>query len=300
MDATPVTLGQEFGGYAAQIRYGMERLLASLPRRRRGAARRHRGRHRDQHPARVRCRRDRESTPHDRACRFTEARNHFEAQGCPGRTGRGLGSAAHARREPVQDLQRPALDGIGPEGRAGEISLPDLQPGSSIMPGKVNPVICRGDHEVCAQVIGNDTTVAFAGAQGNFELNVMFPVIARNLLESIQPAGQCHRLLADRCVDGIMANVERCRALRRILALDRHAAEQVHRVRGGRQGRQAGAQGKQDDSRRGVRKRLRRRRHADRGATRCCPRRALDDPAAGLAQYQPWADLKLQAPHGLP
>ena len=103
---------------------------------------------------------------------------------------------------------------------------------------------------VGAQVIGNDATVAFAGAAGNFELNVMLPVIARNLLESIRLLANVSRLLADRCVDGITANVERCRELRRVLAVDRHPAEPLHRLRGGGQGRQAGAGRAQDDPRR--------------------------------------------------
>jgi fumarate hydratase, class II len=101
----------------------------------------------------------------------------------------------------------------GPRAGLGEITLPDLQPGSSIMPGKVNPVICEATLMVCAQVIGNDAAVAFAGAGGNFELNVMLPVMARNTLESIKLLANVSRLLADRCVAGIEANVEHCRTL---------------------------------------------------------------------------------------
>jgi fumarate hydratase class II len=103
--------------------------------------------------------------------------------------------------------------GSGPRAGLGEIALPDLQPGSSIMPGKVNPVICEATLMVAAQVIGNDTTITVAGAGGNFELNVMLPVIARNLLESISLLANSSRLLADRCVDGITANVGHARAL---------------------------------------------------------------------------------------
>ena len=99
----------------------------------------------------------------------------------------------------------------GPRTGLAEIHLPDLQPGSSIMPGKVNPVVPEAALMVCAQVIGNDAAVAFAGAPGNFELNVMLPVMARNLLESIRLLANASRLLADRCVDGITADVERCR-----------------------------------------------------------------------------------------
>jgi fumarate hydratase, class II len=100
----------------------------------------------------------------------------------------------------------------GPRTGLAEIRLPDLQPGSSIMPGKVNPVLVEALTQVSAQVMGNDTVVAFAGSQGNFELNVYMPVIARNLLESIRLLGNVTRLFADRCVAGIEADVERCRA----------------------------------------------------------------------------------------
>jgi fumarate hydratase class II len=103
--------------------------------------------------------------------------------------------------------------GSGPRAGLGEISLPDLQPGSSIMPGKVNPVVCEATLMVCVQVIGNDAAVAFAGTTGHFELNVMLPAMARNLLESIQLLASVTRLLADRCVAGIKANVEHCRTL---------------------------------------------------------------------------------------
>src|SRR5213083_3581102 len=101
--------------------------------------------------------------------------------------------------------------GSGPLTGLGEIQLPDLQPGSSIMPGKVNPVIPEAVSQVVAQVYGNDAAVAFAGSQGNFELNVYLPVIARNLLESIRLLSNVSRLFADKCIAGIEANVERCR-----------------------------------------------------------------------------------------
>ena len=144
---------------------------------------------------------------------LTEARNHFEAQGARD----GLVEASGALRTIAVSLNKIANDlrwmGSGPRAGLGEIALPDLQPGSSIMPGKVNPVICEATTMVCAQVIGNDAAVAFAGASGNFELNVMLPVMARNLLESIRLLANVSRLLADRCVDGIVANVEHCRTL---------------------------------------------------------------------------------------
>jgi fumarate hydratase class II len=99
----------------------------------------------------------------------------------------------------------------GPRTGLAEINLPDLQPGSSIMPGKVNPVLPEATLMVCAQVTGNDTAVTISGASGNFELNVMMPVLARNLLESIRLLSTSSRLLADRCIDGITANVDRMR-----------------------------------------------------------------------------------------
>ena len=144
---------------------------------------------------------------------LTEARDHFEAQGARD----GLVEASGALRTIAVSLNKIANDlrwmGSGPRAGLGEIALPDLQPGSSIMPGKVNPVICEATTMVCAQVIGNDAAVAFAGASGNFELNVMLPVMARNLLESIRLLANVSRLLADRCVTGIVANVEHCRTL---------------------------------------------------------------------------------------
>jgi fumarate hydratase class II len=103
--------------------------------------------------------------------------------------------------------------GSGPRTGLAEIHLPDLQPGSSIMPGKVNPVVAEATLMVCAQVIGNDAAVTFAGAAGNFELNVMMPVLARNVLESLRLLTNTSRLLADRCIDGITADVDRCREL---------------------------------------------------------------------------------------
>ncbi|WP_371777682.1 class II fumarate hydratase [Streptomyces sp. NBC_01438] len=210
MDATPVTLGQEFGGYAAQIRYGIERLYASLPRLAElplgGTAV---GTGINTPPgfsaaviaevARV------------TALPLTEARDHFEAQGARD----GLVEASGQLRTIAVSLTKISNDlrwmASGPRTGLAEISLPDLQPGSSIMPGKVNPVIPEAVLMVAAQVTGNDATVAAAGAAGNFELNVMLPVIAKNLLESVRLLANVSRLLADRTVDGITANVERAR-----------------------------------------------------------------------------------------
>jgi len=212
MDATPVTLGQEFGGYAAQVRYGVDRINAVLPRVAElplggtavgtgintpaGFA-----------PSVISIIADETGLP------LTEARDHFEAQGARD----GLVEASGALRTIAVSLTKIANDlrwmGSGPTAGLGEITLPDLQPGSSIMPGKVNPVICEATLMVCAQVIGNDATVTFAGSAGNFELNVMLPVIARNVLESVRLLTNVSRLLADRCVAGIEANVAHCRTL---------------------------------------------------------------------------------------
>jgi fumarate hydratase, class II len=142
---------------------------------------------------------------------FTEARNHFEAQGARDAlvelSGQ-LKTVAVGLTKLCNDLRWMSS---GPRTGLAEINLPDLQPGSSIMPGKVNPVLPEATLMVCAQVIGNDTAVTVSGASGNFELNVMMPVLARNLLESIRLLSTSTRLLADRCIDGITANVERMR-----------------------------------------------------------------------------------------
>lgn len=143
---------------------------------------------------------------------LTEARDHFEAQGARD----GLVETSGQLRTIAVSLTKISNDlrwmASGPRTGLAEINLPDLQPGSSIMPGKVNPVIPEAVLMVAAQVTGNDATVATAGAAGNFELNVMLPVIAKNLLESVRLLANASRLLADRTVDGITANVERARA----------------------------------------------------------------------------------------
>jgi fumarate hydratase, class II len=212
MDATPVTLGQEFGGYAAQIGRGIERVEAALPRIAElplGGTAVGTGINTPAGFAEsvISLIADKTGLP------LTEAHDHFEAQGARD----GLVEASGVLRTIAVSLHKIANDlrwmASGPRAGLGEITLPDLQPGSSIMPGKVNPVICEATLMVCAQVIGNDATVAFAGASGNFELNVMLPVMARNTLESIQLLANVSRLLADRCVTGIEANVEHCRTL---------------------------------------------------------------------------------------
>src|SRR5689334_12276854 len=210
MDATPVTLGQEFAGYAAQVRYGVERLQAVLPR-----------------VAELPLGGTAVGTGINAPVGFagevialiaaetglplTEARDHFEAQGARD----GLVELSGALRTIAVGLNKISNDirwmGSGPRTGLTELFLPDLQPGSSIMPGKVNPVLCEAVCQVVAQVVGNDAAIAWSGASGNFELNVMLPVIARNLLESIHLLANVTRVFADRCIDGLEANVDRCR-----------------------------------------------------------------------------------------
>ncbi|HLL07827.1 MAG TPA: class II fumarate hydratase [Nocardioidaceae bacterium] len=210
MDATPVTLGQEFGGYAAQVRYGVERLQTTLPRVAElplGGTAVGTGINTPPGFAALVI----EALARESGLPLTEARNHFEAQGARD----GLVELSGQLRTIAVGLVKICNDlrwmGSGPRTGLAEIRLPDLQPGSSIMPGQVNPVIPEAVVMVCAQVVGNDAAVAFAGAAGNFELNVALPVMARNLLESIRLLATSTRLLADRCVAGIEADVERCR-----------------------------------------------------------------------------------------
>lgn len=210
MDATPVTLGQEFGGYAAQVRYGIERLQSTLPRLAElplGGTATGTGINTKPGFAAATIEELNKAT----GLTFTEARNHFEAQGARD----GLVEASGQLRTIAVSLTKIANDirwmGSGPLAGLAEIHLPDLQPGSSIMPGKVNPVLPEATVQVAAQVIGNDAAVAFAGSQGNFELNVMLPLMARNLLESIRLISNVVPLLADRCIDGLIADVDRCK-----------------------------------------------------------------------------------------
>jgi fumarate hydratase class II len=210
MDATPVTLGQEFGGYAAQIRRGIERVEASLPRTAEvplGGTAVGTGINTPVgFPQRVI-----ELLAEGTGLPVTEAVDHFEAQGARD----GLVEMSGQLRTIAVSLTKICNDlrwmGSGPRTGLAEIHLPDLQPGSSIMPGKVNPVLPEATLMVAAQVIGNDVTITTAGASGSFELNVMLPVIGRNLLESMRLLTNASRTLADRCIDGITADVERCR-----------------------------------------------------------------------------------------
>jgi fumarate hydratase class II len=212
MDATPVTLGQEFGGYAAQIRYGIERIQATIPRV-------------AEVPLGGTAVGTGINTPKGfpqevikllakaTALPITEARDHFEAQGARD----SLVEASGALRVLAVSLTKINNDlrwmGSGPNAGLGELAIPDLQPGSSIMPGKVNPVIPEAVLMVCARVIGNDQTVAWAGASGNFELNVAIPVMGNSLLESIRLLANSSRVLADKTIEGLEANKERALAL---------------------------------------------------------------------------------------
>ncbi|WP_158864988.1 class II fumarate hydratase [Leifsonia sp. AG29] len=212
MDATPVTLGQEFGGYAAQIRYGIERVQAALTR-----------------VAEVPLGGTAVGTGINTPLGFpqlviellraetelpiTEARNHFEAQA----NRDALVETSGALRTIAVSLTKISNDlrwmGSGPNTGLGELHIPDLQPGSSIMPGKVNPVIPEAVLMVAARVVGNDATIAWSGASGLFELNVAIPVMGTALLESVRLLTQASRVLADKTVRGLEANLERARAL---------------------------------------------------------------------------------------
>jgi fumarate hydratase class II len=212
MDATPVTLGQEFGGWAAQVRKGGERLVKVLPELEElalggtavgtginapaGFA-----------EAVIVLMSERTGFP------FREAEDHFEAQGAKD----AVVMASGALKTIAVSLFKIANDirflGSGPTSGLAEIRIPDLQPGSSIMPGKVNPVMSEMMMQVAAQVIGNDATITWSGANGNFELNVMMPVLAHNLLESIGLLSAAASTFAVRCVDGIEVNTERVQEL---------------------------------------------------------------------------------------
>ena len=211
MDATPVTLGQEFGGYAAQVRMGIERLRDTLPRV-------------AELPLGGTAVGTGLNAPHGFAARvieelrsatgltLTEARNHFEAQGAQD----SLVELSGQLRTIAVSLTKIANDlrwmGSGPRAGLAEIRIPDLQPGSSIMPGKVNPVIAEALLMVCAQVVGNDAAIAWGGASGAFELNIMLPMLGSNVLQSIGLLAKASRLFAERLVDGITADEARARA----------------------------------------------------------------------------------------
>ena len=213
MDAVPVTLGQEFSGYARQIELGIARVTSTLERL-------------GELPIGGTAVGTGLNTPADFGAKvteelksltgineLTEAGNHFEAQA----NRDGLVEFSGAMRTVAVSLYKIANDirlmGSGPLTGFAEIHLPDLQPGSSIMPGKVNPVLCETATQVSAQVIGNDAAVAFSGTQGQFELNVFIPVMARNVLESARLLANTARQFATKLVDGIEPNVERMQTL---------------------------------------------------------------------------------------
>ena len=212
MDATPVTLGQEFSGYARQIRLGIERVNSTIVRVAEvplGGTATGTGINTPLgFPQRVIA-----VLANDSGLPITEALDHFEAQGARD----GLVEASGALRVLAVSLTKICNDlrwmGSGPNTGLGELSIPDLQPGSSIMPGKVNPVIPEAVLMVCARVIGNDATIAWAGASGAFELNVAIPVMGTALLESIRLLANSSVALADKTIDGLKANLVRARAL---------------------------------------------------------------------------------------
>jgi fumarate hydratase class II len=209
MDAVPVTLGQEFSGYAAQVRLGARRIRNTLPQVAQiplgGTAT---GTGLNTHPEfaiRVRARLT-ETT----GLEIRPPENPFEAQGNRDalvELSGALKVLAVSLNKIANDL---ALMGSGPRAGIGELFLPELQKGSSIMPGKVNPVIPEVVIQVAAQVIGNDATITIAGSQGQFELNVRVPLIARNLIESIHLLTTTTRVFAEKCIDGITANEDGC------------------------------------------------------------------------------------------
>jgi fumarate hydratase class II len=210
MDAVPITLGQEFGGYATQVSQSVRRIRSTLPRVGElpiGGTAVGTGINAPKGFGAEVVKRLAKRT----GLPLTEAVDHFAAQSSRDAvvelSGQ-LRTTAVALVKVANDIRWMAS---GPRTGLAEIRLPDLQPGSSIMPGKVNPVLPEALTQVCAQVIGNDAAVAFAGSQGNFELNVYLPVLARNVLESIELLSAVSRLFADRCVEGIEVDVERCR-----------------------------------------------------------------------------------------
>jgi fumarate hydratase class II len=243
MDATPVTLGQELGGYAAQVRRGVDRVRGAVPRV-------------AEVPLGGTAVGTGINTPPGFAAAViadlaaatglpvTEARDHFEAQGARD----ALVELSGAARTVAVSLTKICNDlrwmGSGPLAGLGEVHLPDLQPGSSIMPGKVNPVVPEAVLQVCAQVVGHDATVAWAGASGNFELNVMVPVMSRAVLEQLTLLANAARLLADRCVAGLEPDRERAlrlaqsspsivTPLNRVIGYESAAAVAKHAVRSG-------------------------------------------------------------------
>jgi fumarate hydratase class II len=212
MDATPVRLGQELSGYATQVARGVDRLRSALERLAElplggTAVGTGLNAHPEFAPRAIALLAERTGHP------LREAADHFEAQGAQD----ALVEASGALKTVAVSLMKIANDirwmGSGPRGGIGELRLPSLQPGSSIMPGKVNPVITEVVRQVSAQVIGNDAAVTIGGALGDFELNVMMPVMAHNLLQALHLLTSAATLFRERCVEGLEADAERARAL---------------------------------------------------------------------------------------
>jgi fumarate hydratase class II len=211
-DATPVRLGQEFGGYAGMVAHGIQRIEKNLDHLHElalgGTAV---GTGINAHPdfAGLAI----EEINRLTGCEFREADNHFEAQGAKD----ALVEVSGALKTLAASLTKIANDikwmGAGPYGSLGELNIPAVQPGSSIMPGKVNPVMAEALCQVTAQVIGNDAAITISGLSGNFELNVMMPVMAHNLLSSLELLTNAVSVFTDKCIVGLTANEERCREL---------------------------------------------------------------------------------------
>ncbi|RMH60529.1 MAG: class II fumarate hydratase [Zetaproteobacteria bacterium] len=209
MDATPLTLGQEVSGWARQVALGMDRLRACLPRlcelAQGGTAV---GTGLNTHPEFGR--RMAEILSREYGIPFCEAENHFEAQAAQDAIVEFSGALRCLAVSLIKIANDVRLLNMGPRCGLAEISVPAVQPGSSIMPGKVNPVIAESLAQVCAQVIGNDATIAFAGASGMLELNVMLPVMAHNVLQSERLLANAARMFAEKCIDGLQANESKC------------------------------------------------------------------------------------------
>ncbi|MCK4389922.1 MAG: class II fumarate hydratase [Desulfobacterales bacterium] len=210
-DAVPIRLGQEFGGYAHQVKLGIKRVLAvkgSLSELALGGTAVGTGlnTHREFAPRVIHL------ISQETGCQFTEAENHFEAQAAQDaavETSGALKTVATSMLKIANDIRWLSS---GPRCGLGEINIPALQPGSSIMPGKVNPVIPESVIQIAAQVTGNDMAITLSGQGGNFDLNVMLPVIAHNLLQSLRILASGAKIFAEKCINGITANEERCRA----------------------------------------------------------------------------------------
>ena len=261
MDAVPVTLGQEFAGYAAQVRQGIARVEDALPRLGQiplgGTAVGTGLNTHEEFAARVR-----EYLSRETGLTVSPPADPFESQAARD----GLVEASGALKVVAVSLTKIANDlrflGSGPRAGLAEIFLPELQKGSSIMPGKVNPVIPEVVTQVAAQVIGNDAAITIGGMNGHFELNVYIPLMARNLLESMKLLASASRLFAEKCVDGIEANRERCESYAELTLSAATALEPVHRLRQGDRDREDGcgerppaARGRARGGRRGERPR---------------------------------------------